>query len=138
MTATPQLASSNSSFSRSSHLELFCKKCVLRNFAKFTGKHLCQSLFFNKIVGLACNLIKKETLAQVFSCEFCEVSKNTFPYRTPPVAPSGFISFSFSGERNVSLDTLSCFIGMRIVLYVMHMVKKKAFYSKHVFRRYRR
>ena len=24
------------------------------------------------------NLIKKETLAQVFSCEFCEISKNTF------------------------------------------------------------
>ena len=28
------------------------KKSVLRNFAKFTGKHLCQSLFFNKVVGL--------------------------------------------------------------------------------------
>ena len=28
--------------------------------------------------GLACNFIKKETLAQVFSCEFCEISKNTF------------------------------------------------------------
>ena len=26
----------------------------------------------------ACNLIKKETLAQVFACEFCEISKNTF------------------------------------------------------------
>ena len=26
----------------------------------------------------ACNVIKKETLAQVFSCEFCEISKNTF------------------------------------------------------------
>ena len=24
------------------------------------------------------NFIKKETLAQVFSCEFCEISKNTF------------------------------------------------------------
>ena len=23
-------------------------------------------------------LLKKETLAQVFSCEFCEISKNTF------------------------------------------------------------
>ena len=29
-----------------------------------------------------------ETLAQVFSCEFCEISKNTFFYRTPPVAAS--------------------------------------------------
>ena len=26
----------------------------------------------------ACNFIKKETLAQVFSCEFCEISKNIF------------------------------------------------------------
>ena len=26
----------------------------------------------------ACNFIKNETLAQVFSCEFCEISKNTF------------------------------------------------------------
>ena len=25
-----------------------------------------------------CNFIKKESLAQVFSCEFCEISKNTF------------------------------------------------------------
>ena len=27
----------------------FCKKGVLRNFSKFTGKHLYQSLFFNKV-----------------------------------------------------------------------------------------
>ena len=37
---------------RSSRLEVFCKKGVIRNFTKFTGKHLCQSLFFNKIAGL--------------------------------------------------------------------------------------
>ena len=36
----------------------------------------------------ACNFIKKETLAQVFSCEFCEISKNTFFHRTPLVAAS--------------------------------------------------
>ena len=29
-------------------------------------------------VSPACNFIKKENLAQVFSCEFCEISKNTF------------------------------------------------------------
>ena len=28
----------------------------------------------------------KETLPQVFSCEFCKISKNTFSNRTPPVA----------------------------------------------------
>ena len=32
--------------------ELFCKKGVLRNFTKYTWKHLCQSLFFNKVAGL--------------------------------------------------------------------------------------
>ena len=32
--------------------EMFCKTGILRNFAKFKGKHLCQSLFFNKVVGL--------------------------------------------------------------------------------------
>ena len=31
---------------RSSHPEMLCKKGVFRNFAKFTGKHLGQSLFF--------------------------------------------------------------------------------------------
>ena len=44
------------------------KKSVCKSFAKFTGKHLCQSLCF-----------KKETLAQVFSCESCEIyKKNLF------------------------------------------------------------
>ena len=31
--------------------EVFCKKDVLRNFAKFTGKQLCQSLFLIKLLG---------------------------------------------------------------------------------------
>ena len=33
----------------SSRPEVFCKKGVLENLAKFTGKHLCQSLSFNKL-----------------------------------------------------------------------------------------
>ena len=36
---------------RSSHRRCSVRKDVLRNFAKFTGKHLCQGLFFNKVVG---------------------------------------------------------------------------------------
>ena len=31
-----------------------------------------------QIITEACNFIKKETLAQVCSYEFCEISKNTF------------------------------------------------------------
>ena len=41
----------------------------------------------------ACNFIKKESLAQVFSCEFCEISKNIFFYRTPPVVASDSFNF---------------------------------------------
>ena len=80
-----------SSTYRSSRPEVFCKKVVLRNFTKFTGKHLCQSIFFNKVAGhqrfsdvfrgyrnVTCNFIKKDTLALVFSCESCEISKSTF------------------------------------------------------------
>ena len=33
-------------------------------------------------------LLEKETLAQVLSCELCEISNDTFSYRTPPVAAS--------------------------------------------------
>ena len=46
---------------RSSYQRCSIIKGVLKKFAKFTGKYLCKSLFFNK-----------ETLTQVFSCEFCE------------------------------------------------------------------
>ena len=32
--------------------EVFCKKDLLKNFAKFTGKRLCQSLFFHKVADI--------------------------------------------------------------------------------------
>ena len=34
---------------RSSHRRCSVRNCVLRNFVKFTGKRLCQSLSFNKL-----------------------------------------------------------------------------------------
>ena len=54
-------------------------KSVLKNFAKFTGKHLWWRLFLNKVAGI--NFIKRETPAQVFSCGFCEDFKNTWADR---------------------------------------------------------
>ena len=55
-------------FKSSHHQRCSVRKGVVRNFTKFKGKHLSQSLLFNKVAGLT----------QVFSCEFCEISKNTF------------------------------------------------------------
>ena len=55
---------------------MFYKIGALRNFTKFIGKHLYQSLVFNKVAGFS--FVKKEILAQVFSCKPCEISRNTF------------------------------------------------------------
>ena len=41
-----------------------------------------------KNIAQAYNLIKKETLAQVYSCEFGEIFKIAFSHRTPLVAAS--------------------------------------------------
>ena len=67
--------------------EVLWKRCS-KNFTKFTGKHLCSSLFYN-------NFIKKETLAQVFFCEFCEIFKNNFSDKTPLVAASEHLTQHF-------------------------------------------
>ena len=78
---------------RSSHTEVFCKECVLRNFAKFTGKQKCHSFFFNKAAApRPANLLKKRPW-QVFSCEFCAVYKSTFIHRTPLAA--AFVKYNF-------------------------------------------
>ena len=50
---------------------------------------------FNKVAGLsACNFIKKETPAPVFSSEYCKRFKNSFLHRTPPVAASVNLTLS--------------------------------------------
>ena len=59
----------------SSHPELFCRKGVLRNFAKFTEKHQCQRLFFNKFTDTGV-------------CFPVNFAKNSFFHRTPTVAAS--------------------------------------------------
>ena len=64
---------------RSSRPEVFCKKGVLRNFAKFTGKHLCQSLFFNKVAGLRpATLLKKRLWHRCFPINFAKFLRTPF------------------------------------------------------------
>ena len=61
---------------RSSQRRCSIKKGVLKNFATVTGV-LPETLFYYSCRPEACNFIKKETRAQVFSCEFGEIFKNT-------------------------------------------------------------
>ena len=66
---------------RSSHQKCSVKQYVLRNFAKFRGKHLRQSLFFNKIAGTA-TLLKKRLLHRCFPVNFAKFLKIPFSQKT--------------------------------------------------------
>ena len=69
---------------RSSHGRCSVKKDVLKYFGKFTGKHLCQSPFFNKAVGHRLpTLLKKRLKHRCFPVNFVKFLRAPF-YRTPP------------------------------------------------------
>ena len=60
-------------------LQVFYEKGVLKHFAKFPGKHLCQIPFFNKVSGLrAAFLLKKRLWRRCFPVNFAEIFKKTF------------------------------------------------------------
>ena len=98
---------------RSSYQRCSVKKSVLKNFAKFTGKHLYQSLS----VPQACNFIKKETLVQVFSCKFCAKF-----LRTP---------FLQNTSRPLLLDSKRYLIDYRFfhILHLPHASSAAQFFS---------
>ena len=54
----------------------------------------------------ACNVIAKETLALVFSCELWEISKNTFSYRTH----LGDCFLNFNGNDSIILFNYGLFV----------------------------
>ena len=68
---------------------MFCKKGVIE-ISQNSQENACARDSF--LIKLQASFIKEESLAQVFSCKFCETSKNTFFYRTPPVAALKFSS----------------------------------------------
>ena len=76
------LSSSETSFSyseRSSRPEVFCTKDILKNFAKFTGKHQCQSLFFNKVADLRLAiLLEKRRRYRYFPVDFAKFLRTPF------------------------------------------------------------
>ena len=64
---------------RSSRQEVFCKKGALRNSTKFIGKHLCQSLFFNKVAGLRpATLLKKRLWHRCFLVNVAKFLRTPF------------------------------------------------------------
>ena len=54
-------------------------KKVFLEISQNSHENICAGVsFLIKLQAGACIFIKKETLAQVSPCDFCEISKNTF------------------------------------------------------------
>ena len=71
------------SVDRSSRLEVFCKKSVLKNFAKFTGKHLYGSLFFDEAAACKPVTLSEKKIQKIcFPVNFAKFLKNIF-FREP-------------------------------------------------------
>ena len=69
----------SSNMIRSSHPEVFYRKGALTNFTKFLGKHLCQSLFFNKVTDLRpATLLKKRLWHRYFPVNFGKFLRTPF------------------------------------------------------------
>ena len=69
---------------RSSHWRCSVTKGVLRNFEKFTGKHMCQSLFFNKVGGSSLQLYLKKDPGTGALVRILRNFLEDLFYRTPP------------------------------------------------------
>ena len=78
---------------RSSRPNVFCWKDALRNFAKFTGKHLCQSLRFNNVeIKIEdSGTLKYRLWHRCFLVNFAKFLRIPFFYRRPQVAASDFL-----------------------------------------------
>ena len=67
----------------SSHQRCSVRKGVLRNFAKFTGKDLCQILFFNKVASLTpATLLKERLWHRCFPVSFAKFLRTPFLQNT--------------------------------------------------------
>ena len=110
---------------RSSRLQMFYKKGVLKhlNTQKFKQKHLCRSLSFNTVVDLQAGILfKKETVAQVFSCEFCKILKNTHF-----IAHLRVITFAFWKSNNRKQYKEKCTWNKLIYMLCMHIERELNF-----------
>ena len=90
----------NKNFSiRSSHQRCSMKNGVLRNFTKFTEKHLCQSFFFNKVVDLrSATLLKKGLLHRSSPVNFWKFLRTLFLQNT-----SGRLLLKFQISKGESI-----------------------------------
>ena len=59
----------------------------------------------------------------MFSCEFWKISKNTFSYRTPPVAASDFLKTNISLSHLLISIIIDIFDFLRCFIDIIHKYK---------------
>ena len=116
------------------------QKGVLRNFTKFTGKHLYQSLFFNKVAGLRpATLLKKRRWHRCFPVNFVKFLRTPFlknnsrwlllylvSYKKYRIVSEHFfwkaIKYLSCKLLQICVQLASIFLGARTVLYEMRFI----------------
>ena len=98
-----------------SYINIFQKQSVFK-----------QKVFLKGVLAEACNFIKKETLAQVFYCEFYGISKNALFYGTLSMPASGLWLKCLSVKYRCSMNS---FGGNRILLVLVLLFLAKKFYT---------
>ena len=82
---------------------VFFKKGVLKNLAKFTGKHSFLSLIFNKAVGSRpATLLKKRLCHRSNFVEFCGIFNNNNTFFTEHLRVTASVLSRKSGIRDYS------------------------------------
>ena len=80
------------SWCRSNRSQILFKTGALNHFPTYTGRTLCWSLFLIRLQAWRPATLLKKTSTQVLSCEYCEILKSSFLYRTPTVSASRGVS----------------------------------------------
>ena len=97
---------------RSSRPEVFCIKGVHRNFGKFTGKRLCQSLVFNKVASWPATLLKKRHSHRSFAVNFSKFLRTPLLTNTSGGCFWHFQTWCYEKEQNrnysTNLTTIKC------------------------------
>ena len=116
---------------RSSRSQIFCKVGVLIDFAKFTGKHLYQSLFFNHLEASRLQIVKK-IIKKETSYGLCGVFTNTF-YRVHPLVHPLQSTASVSANLYFLLSHISHISHIYIYIKYIYIYISHITYISHIY-----
>ena len=108
-------------FFRNSYRRCSIQKDVLKNFANFTGKYLCQSFFLIKLWTSACNFVKKRLWHRCFPNNFAKFLRVPFLQNT-------------SGRLLLVFHVI--FVSMILALYDQNIAQKSKFSVKDLVSNY--